>query len=85
MSSHLAAVVVLLMIISIMLTTRFTAVTDGCVKTDLEQSRSRLHKAFGVVGILIAFGGIWIDWMLWVGIILIEFGCILYFRASKLA
>ena len=44
--------------------------------------RGSKHKPFltllVVSGTLIAFGGYWISWLLWVGLILIEVGCIAY-------
>lgn len=79
MSSLLIVVAGVLMFVSILVASRSTA-TISNQETDVTDSKHMvLHKILGVSGILISFGGFWVDSMLWAGIILIELGCIAYY------
>jgi hypothetical protein len=83
MTGLLCIIAVLLMPVSVVLFFRHSAAT---LSQESSWDNSK-HRSFltllGVGGTVIAFGGFWVDWMLWVGAILIELSCIIYYAGSK--
>jgi hypothetical protein len=80
MNDLLMGIALILMFVSILVASNSKVPEEASKGTRATESKSAfLHKAFGLGGIAIACGGYWIDWLLWFGLILIEFGCIAYY------
>ncbi len=53
------------------------------VSNAVEEDGRVLPKLLFLGGFTVSLGGIWIDWMLFLGMILIELGCIAYYLPSR--
>jgi low temperature requirement protein LtrA len=86
MNTVLFAVACVLMLVSIALFFRHNQAETQHEKTNAispNSPRNALLSFFVVAGILVSFGGFWIEWMLWLGIILIEVGCVAHYVRSN--
>ena len=85
MSGLLMGIALLLMVVSALVVASNSRGLDTVRKeaatNDLKPNL--LPKILGVGGIIVALGGFWIDWMLWIGLISIELGCIAYYAGSN--
>jgi hypothetical protein len=84
MSGLLIGIALLLMFVSALVASNSRGADVGGKEAAANDPKPNfLHKALGVGGIIIALGGFWIDWMLWLGLISIELGCIAYFVGNS--
>jgi hypothetical protein len=83
MNAVLCGIAVLLMFVSVAMFFRHNVASTNQESPSDKSKHHPLLTLLVVSGTLIAFGGFWIGWMLWVGLILIELGCIFYYAPSK--
>jgi len=83
MNAVLCGIAVLLMFVSMTLFFRHNAASTNQESPSHKPKHRLLLTLLVVSGTIVAFGGFWIGWMLWVGLILIELGCIAYYVTGE--
>jgi hypothetical protein len=83
MNAVLCGIAILLMFVSMALFFRHNAASASQARAGDKSKHQPLLTLLVVSGTMVAFGGFWINWMLWVGLILIELGCIAYYATGK--
>jgi len=83
MNTFLMFVALVLMLISTGFGFKRLAQTDHEDPASLPPRRNALFIILMTVGLIVSFGGFWIEALLWGGIIVMELGCIAYFAASE--
>lgn len=78
MNAVLCGITILLMFVSMALFFRHNPASNSHESTSDKSEHCPLLTLLVIVGTAVAFGGYWMDWMLWVGLIIIELSCIIF-------